>query len=319
MRAIQIQKYGDRDVLQAVNLPRPEPGETEVLIEIYSAAVNPIDWKLRSGGFRLIYPLKLPAIPGFDLSGIVAEIGANVKKIKVGDAVYARSNKTGGGTYAEWIALDEEVVARKPESLSHDMAAAIPLAALTALQALRNLAGLKSGQRVLINGASGGVGMYAVQIARAMFDARVVATCSATNIDFVKSLGAQNIIDYKTTDPLKSPQSAEAYDCIFDVVMSLNFAQARKRLKPGGTLIGTSLNADLLFSLALRNHFSSRKTRLILVQSNGQDLEDLAELARQGRLKSTIDSVFALEEIQAAHERSESGRARGKIVIQVKT
>ncbi|MCR9142820.1 MAG: NAD(P)-dependent alcohol dehydrogenase [bacterium] len=315
MRAVQYEKYGGADVLNLIDAPEPEAGPKQVLIEIHSTAVNPIDWKLRSGSMKRLYSLSLPVIVGFDVSGVVAAVGSEVRNFRVGDEVFARSNKKAGEASAEWIALDEDVVARKPAKLSHDEAAAVPLAGLTALQALRDLAGLKPGQRVLINGASGGVGMYAVQIARAMFDAEVVATCSAANVDFVKSLGAGDIIDYRAGDPL---QTDEKYDCIFDVVMSLNFSRARKVLNPGGTIVATSLSANLLYSLALGNLFSSRKARLILVKSNGSDLALLGDLADDGRLRSTIDSTYSLEEIQKAHERSESGRARGKIVIQVK-
>lgn len=314
MQAVQIKKYGDRDTLEIVEVERPVPGPNQVLIEIHSASVNPIDWKLRSGKMKLLYPLSLPAIMGFDLAGVVTAVGGNVKKFKIGDDVYSRSNKKSGESYAEWIALDEDVVALKPEAMSYDEAAAVPLAALTALQALRDQGKLKAGQRVLINGASGGVGMYAVQIARAM-DAHVVATCSGANVDFVKSLGAQEVIDYKTSDPLAA---TEPYDMIFDAVASFNFGNAKKSLKAGGRLIATSPNGSTLFAMFCGNVFSSRKAGLILVKSNGADLEYLGQLVQQGRLKSTIDSTFRLDQIQNAHERSETSRARGKVVIKIK-
>ncbi len=322
MRAVQIQKYGASDALDQVELPRPEAGENQVLIRILSAAVNPIDWKLRSGAMKLIYPLSLPAILGFDLSGVVEAVGPGSRKFKVGDEVFSRSNKKSGESYAEWIALDEDVVAAKPAALSHDEAAGVPLAALTALQALRDLGKLQAGQRVLINGGSGGVGSFAVQLAKAM-GAHITATCSTANVDFVRSLGAHEVIDYKTSDPLDaalsdhSAEQSQKFDVIFDAVMSFDFKRARRALKPRGHLIATSLNNDLIFSLLVRNHFSSRKTHLILVKSSGADLEYLTELAQKGELVSTIDSVYSLEEIRTAHERSESGRTRGKLVIRI--
>ena len=320
MRAVQIKKYGERDVLEVVQLPRPTPGHGQVLIEVHAASVNPIDFKLRSGSMKLIHPLRFPAVLGFDLSGVVLETGPGASKFQIGDQVYSRSNKKSGESYAELNAVDEAVVALKPTSLSHAEAAAIPLAALTALQGLRDRGGLRqgSGQRVLINGASGGVGSYAVQIARAFNAAQIVATCSDKNVDFVKSLGADVVIDYRATDPLALTDGAQAYDIIFDSVASLDFGRAKKALRPGGRFVTTVPDGSVMLALAGGNLFSSRKAAMILVKSNGTDLDYLRGLADAGKLRSTIDSTFPLDQIQAAHERSESGRVRGKVVIAVK-
>ena len=314
MRAIQYKSYGPVEVLQEVDLPEPAPGPGQILIEIDHAAVNPIDWKLRAGKLRMIHPLKLPAIPGFDLAGTVVACHPQAQKFKPGDAVYARSNKTSGESHAELIALDEDVVALKPERLSFAQAAAIPLAALTALQAMRDRGQLQSGQRVLINGASGGVGVYAVQLARSM-GAQITAVCSAANADLVLGLGAHQIIDYKTQDPL---QTEKPYHHIFDAAANLHAAKARKVLVSGGRLITTVPNASVIRSLVFGNAFSSRKAGIVMVHSSGSDLEYINGIVQAGELQSPIDRTFKLSEIQAAHSYSAAGHARGKIVIQVK-
>ena len=314
MRAVQIKKYGDRGVLELVDIDPPKVEANQVLVEIHSSSVNPIDWKLRQGDLKLIHPLSMPAILGFDLSGVVKDVGAGVSKFKVGDEVFSRSNKKAGEAAAELIALDEDMVALKSAKMSHDEAAAVPLAALTALQALRDKGRLKAGQKVLINGASGGVGVYAVQIARAM-GAEVVGVCSGANVELVKSLGAQVVIDYKTDDPLSR---LESFDVIFDAVAKMSPGKAKSALKSGGYFVTTVPGPSIFFALTLGNIFSSRKAAFIMVHSSGKDLEYLRDLTDQGKLQSVIDSTFSLEQIKDAHKRSESGRVKGKVVVKVR-
>ena len=316
MQAIQYSKYGGPEVLELVERPNPEPGPGQVLVEIHSASVNPIDWKLRAGQLKLIHPLSLPAIPGYDLAGTVVAMGPGVSKFKIGDEVYSRSNHKDGGACAQLMAIDESVVAHKPKTMSFDEAAAVPLAALTALQALRDKTGLKDGDRVLIHGASGGVGGYAVQIARALVrDAHVVGTCSEKNRELVQSFGAHEVLDYRTTDPL---QTGETYDVIFDAVAKLGFGNSKKALKPGGHYVTTLPAPDVILAKIVGNLFSSRKADIIIMQPDGPDLEYLTGLAEAGQLRSVIDSTFPLSETRAAHEQSATGHTNGKIVIHVK-
>ncbi|MEM7183416.1 MAG: NAD(P)-dependent alcohol dehydrogenase [Spirochaetota bacterium] len=313
MQAVQIKRYGTKDTLEITEVDKPIAKANQVLIEIHSSSVNPIDWKLRNGSMKFLIPLSFPVVLGFDLSGVVVEVGKDVQKFKPGDAVYSRSNTKSGGTYAEYIALDESVVCHKPSNMPHEEAAAVPLAALTALQGMRDKGNLQSGQKVLINGASGGVGIYAIQIACAM-GAEVVGVCSAANADLVKSLGASRIIDYKTENPIAE---GIQYDQIFDAVASLDFSKAKKAMKPGATLITTVPNFSVIWGM-LTNFFSSQKAEFIMVSSNGSDLQYLKGLAEEGKLKSIIDSTFSLTQIKDAHERSESGRVKGKVVVKVK-
>ena len=314
MKAARIHKYGSSlETLVVEETPDPTPGPGQVLIENHASSVNPIDWKLAGGGLRIMYPLKFPAVLGFDLAGRVAALGEGVTKFKVGDEVYARTNTMPGGACAEFSAVDADVVSLKPEGMSFGEAAAVPLAGLTAFQALSNKAGLQSGQKVLINGASGGVGVYAVQIAKAL-GARVTAVCSSANAELVTSLGADEVIDYKTTDPLAG---TEPYHAIFDCVASIGYSKAKRRLIRGGTYISTLPDAALMLS-GVFGFLSATKAVLIVVESSGPDLDRLRAWADAGQLRSIIDSEFTLDEIVKAHERSQGGRARGKIVVKIR-
>ncbi|MCB1309841.1 MAG: NAD(P)-dependent alcohol dehydrogenase [Leptospiraceae bacterium] len=311
MKAVLYHRYGDVNVLQMADIPRPVPEANELLIEIHAGSVNPIDWKLRQGALRLIRPLNLPAIPGFDVSGQVIAIGSNVRTFKVGDAVYARSNKKAGEASAEYIALPEDVVARKPSNMSHAEAAAVPLAGLTALQALRNLAHIRTDATLLVNGASGGVGSYAVQIAKALGVRTVVGVCSAANAELVRRLGADEVIDYKTADPLREHE----YDVIFDAVSTLGM-RAMGALRRGGIYIST-LPGPVLALGNIIGLFGGKRARVIMVRPHGADLEFLRQMAEENKLMSVIDSEYTLEQIQSAHTASQAGRARGKIVIKI--
>jgi NADPH:quinone reductase-like Zn-dependent oxidoreductase len=314
MQAARIHKYGSSlETLVVEEVPDPAPGPGQVLIENHASSVNPIDWKLAGGGLKLMFPLKFPAVLGFDLAGRVTAVGEGITKFKAGDEVYARTNVMPGGAYAEFSAVDADVVALKPAGMSFLEAAAVPLAALTAYQALRHKAELQSGQKVLINGASGGVGVYAVQIAKAL-GAHVTAVCSKANAELATFLGADEVIDYKTADPLSG---TEPYHAIFDCVASIGYSKAKRRLAKGGTYISTLPDAALMLA-GVFGFLSSTKAVLIVVESSGPDLDQLRAWADAGKLRSIIDSEFTLDEIIKAHERSQGGRARGKIVVKIR-
>ena len=316
MKAAVIRKYGTAEVFRIEEVEKPFPKSKEVLIEINATSINPVDWKLRSGMLKYIYPLSLPAILGFDVCGQIVEIGEGVTQYKKDDWVYARSDKRAGNAYAQYIALNENIIAPKPVNITAHETAAIPLAALTALQGLRDHGHLRAGQMVLVNGASGGVGTYAVQIAKAL-GANVVAVCSGKNIDLVKSLGADKIIDYKTSDPLKSDQK---YSVIFDAVCNLDYGQVQKYLEKGGRYITLLPNFRVLAStLMAKLGLPGRHGIVFTMKSDSAGLKQINQWINEGKLHSIIDSTFTLDDIKKAHERSESKRARGKIIIQIRS
>ncbi len=316
MQAVAIDAYGGTDQLELREMEVPEPGRGQLRIRVRAAAVNPIDWKLRSGQLRFLLPQRFPLVLGFDAAGEVDALGPGAEGFTVGDPVYARLDTNGGGSYAQYAVAGARAFARKPESLTMEQAAAIPLAALTALQALRDLGGLGEGQKALVNGASGGVGTFAVQIASAL-GAEATGVCSAANAELVRELGATEVVDYAREDFTKR---AASYAVVFDAVANRSFIEARRVLAPGGAYVTTLPSPGILLWAALTAAaplIGGRKARMIRVAPRGKDLEYLTGLVDDGRLKPLIDSEFPLERIAEAHQRSESGRARGKIVISI--
>lgn len=314
MKAAVIDAYGPPGNLYLRDMEEPRIKDDQLLVAVRASSVNPIDWKIRVGMLKwLLFP-KFPLILGFDICGEVVEIGASVTKFKKGDRIYAKLEPATGGAYAEFAAVGEKAAALAPKNASDEEAAAIPLAAMTALQGMRDDGRLKAGSRVLVVGASGGVGSYAVQIAKSL-GVHVTAVCGTGNIPWVKELGADRIIDYKEEDVLETP---EPYDVVFDAVATQSFFRVRKVLKSGGAFVSTLPNAGLVLSIAMTKILPGKKARFILVRPAGNDLTYLAGLFEAKKLKSAIDSTFALAEIQKAHERSESQRAKGKIVVRIR-
>ena len=313
MRAAIIRRYGGPEQLKVETVPNPKPRADEVIVKVRASSVNPIDWKIRNGSLRFLFGHRFPKILGFDLSGEVVACGGAVSKFSPGDSVYARSDRRTGEAYAELVAVSERALARKPDSLNFKQAAAVPLAGLTALQALRDKGGLRSGQRLMVLGASGGVGTFAVQIGKAL-GAWVTGVCGTANLDLVKSLGADETIDYtkQSVDQLKGP-----FEVVFDAVGLYGFMRVRSLLTPSGVYVSTLPGPGLIFAQLVGNFLFRRKGRFIWVDPLGADLDDLSELAQTGRLRAVVDSEFDLSEIAAAHERSETGRSRGKIVVQI--
>lgn len=314
MKAVIYTQYGGIETLQYQTTTLPSLKPNEVLIQIHAASVNPIDWKIRSGQVRFLTGWRKPKniILGGDVSGVIEAIGEAVIDFEVGQEVYAILGGLEGGGYAEKAITTVDRIALKPQNMSHEEAAAVPLAGLTAYQAL--LQGkIKDKSNVLINGASGGVGVYAVQIAKA-YGAIVTAVCSERNIALVKSLGADIIVDYNQQDFTKSIQQ---YDIIFDVVGTSNYGAIKRILTDEGTYI-TTIPRPQVFIQSKWLSFTSKQTVIpFMTNNNGTDLEAIRQLVEANKVRSVLDHTFPLENAAAAQDYSETGRARGKIVIKI--
>lgn len=312
MKATIIRQYGSAEVLQYEDVEKPQIKPDQLLVKIYASSVNAIDWKIRRGMMKVLTGSKFPKILGFDLAGEVVEIGSNVTRFQVGDAVYGSASFPGGG-YAEYAAVPENLVALKPTNLSYEEAATVPLVAMTALQALRNQGNIQPGQAVLINGASGGVGIFAVQIAKAL-GAEVTGVCSTRNVELVKSLGADRVIDYKQQD---FTQDTAKYDIIFDAVGKRSLSATKQVLKPNGIYVTTLPSPQVLLQAALTAFLPGQKAKLVFEKANAEDLNYLKELIEAGKIRTIIDRTYPLQELAAAHAYSESERAVGKIAIAI--
>ena len=313
MKAAVIDRYGSPDVFRVREVAQPQIKPDQLLVKVYASSINPIDWKMRKGALKILTGNQFPMILGFDLSGEVIEVGQQVTQFKPGDLVYARLDQLTGGAYAEYAAVSEKVAALKPTNMSHEEAAAVPLAAMTALQALRDEGQLRVGQKVLINGASGGVGTYAVQIAKEL-GAIVTGVCSSKNIDLVKSLGADSVIDYKQQD---FTQGSTRYDIVFDVIGNRSFDDCKRVLQPEGIYVTTQPYPANFLQSFFTLLFPGQKYKVILLKSNRADLIYLKEQIEAGKIRSVLDRTFPLSEIAAAHAYSETERAIGKIAISI--
>ena len=280
-----------------------------------AAGVNPLDWKVRRGDLRFVMPQKFPWVPGYDAAGIVEEIGVEVDSFAPGDAVHAYVKS--GGTCAEFAVVGTEAAAMIPDGLPFEDAAAVPLAGLTAWQALVDRGEMAAGELVLVNGGAGGVGHFAVQIAAAL-GARVTAVAGARNQDFLRELGAERTIDYENDD---FTRDEETYDVVFDAAGTSDFRRCDLILGEGGTYVTTNVGPRVFFH-SLRTSLASliataRRARWVSVQPSAKDLAEIDALILRGRVRPHVDRVFSLEEIRQAHDASETGGGRGKIVVRV--
>jgi NADPH:quinone reductase-like Zn-dependent oxidoreductase len=313
MKAICIDAYGGPEVLQLRDIPKPSLSGEQVLVKVRASSVNPIDWRLRSGELKSVMKLTFPAILGCDIAGEVVEAPAG-SRWKVGDAVMT-ALPGDRGAYAEYLAVGPELLARKPSNMTFEEAGSIPACAGTALQALRDLAKVKPGQSVLVNGASGGVGIFGVQIAKA-FGATVTGVCSTANVEMVKSLGADRVIDYKTADVLAG---GEAYDVVFDTIGNHEYAEWARVMKPESALVSTLPKSWLkaYLRMFLMNRFTSKKAHVMQLTHGDDKMNVIADLVEQGKVRTVVDKTWPLEQVAAAQEYSASGRTRGKISLTV--
>ncbi|MFQ3229375.1 MAG: NADPH:quinone reductase-like Zn-dependent oxidoreductase [Reinekea sp.] len=307
MKAAQINGFGDRSVIELNNIEIPTPGADEVLIKVKSAAVNPVDWKIREGYLQGMLNHPLPLTLGWDVSGEVVALGDKVTQFKIDDAVYSRPEITKNGSFAEFMTVTATEVALKPTSLTWQEAAGVPLAGLTAWQSLYEITKLQKGERVLIHAGSGAVGQFAIQLAK-LRGAYVYTTTSARNIELVLSLGADQAIDYHQEDF----SELRDLDIVFDTIGGDTLDNSWVTLKPRGRLVSVaSLPSEEVAAKHNVNAF------YCFVQPNSEQLTEIAKLADAGKFKVNIDSEFTLDQTSQAHERSETGRAQGKIIVNV--
>jgi NADPH:quinone reductase-like Zn-dependent oxidoreductase len=308
MKAIRIHNYGGPEVLQYEDAPRPQPKAGEVLVRVHAAGVNPIDWKVREGHMKDFWPQKFPLILGWDLSGVVEELGRGVSRFKIGDEVYGVPDPTRNGAYADHIVVRESELALKPNSLHHIRAAAVPLAALTAWQSLFDTAQLQPGQRVLIHAGSGGVGHFAVQLAK-WKGAYVSATASTKNQDLLRELGVDEPIDYTQQ---RFENVARNIDIVLDTIGGETQERSWSVLKKGGNLVSLVQppSEEKAKALGVRAAF-------VASHPSGAQLAEIAKIIDSGKLAPIIDRILPLSEARRAHELSQSGHTHGKIVLRI--
>jgi NADPH:quinone reductase-like Zn-dependent oxidoreductase len=309
MKAVRIHSYGGPQVLVEENAPMPEPSSGEVLIEVHAAGVNPIDWKVREGYAKDWLRHKLPLILGWDVSGVIVELGSGVKGFKKGDKVYGKLDSGRDGAYAEYAVSQIENIALKPRTLDHVHAAAVPIAALTAWQSLFDLADLSAGQTVLIHAAAGGVGHFAVQFSK-WKGARVIGTASGRNEEFVKKLGADTVIDYTVK---KFEDEGSGVDCVLDTQGGEVLNRSLRVLKKGGIVVST-LSEPSAEDLAKYGVRASH----IIARADSRQLIQIAGLIDAGNVRPVVETVLPLAEVRRAHEMSQKGHVRGKIVLKIR-
>jgi NADPH:quinone reductase-like Zn-dependent oxidoreductase len=333
MKAFFIDRYGKNNGARIGERPDPELRDNDVLVQVHAAGVNLLDSKIRGGEFKLILPYRLPLILGNDVAGVVVRVGPKVKRFKPGDEVYARPDKDRIGTFAEFIGMSEGDVAIKPKDLSMEEAASIPLVGLTAWQALIEKANLKKGQKVLIHAGSGGVGTFAIQLAKHI-GATVATTTSTANVDLVRTLGADVVIDYKKEDFEKV---LSGYDVVLNSLGKDTLEKSLRVLKPGGKLISISGPPDPDFAkelesswflgpvMRLLSYGIRKKARghrvsysFLFMRANGDQLREIAALIDSGVIRPVLDRIFPFASIKDALAYSETGRAKGKVVIKIR-
>jgi NADPH:quinone reductase-like Zn-dependent oxidoreductase len=333
MKAFVVDKYKRAGRLRAAEMPEPELREDEVLVRVHAAGVNLLDSKIKDGEFKLILPYKLPIVLGHDVAGTVVGVGPRVRKFKVGDEVYARLDDFRIGAFAEFAAVKEDSIAIKPKKLNMEEAASIPLVGLTAWQALIEKAKLKKGQKVFIQAGSGGVGTFAIQLAKHL-GATVATTTSAANVDLVKSLGADIVIDYRKDDFEKILRD---YDVVLNSQDAKTLEKSLRVLRPGGKLISISGPPDPDFaketgapwfvklavralSYGIRRKAKSRNVTFsfLFMKASGSQLREIASLIDSGAIRPVVDRVFPFAETNAALAYVETGRAKGKVVVKIR-
>jgi len=333
MKAFVLGQYGKKRALRMADLPTPELRDDEVLVQVHAAGVNLLDAKIRNGEFKLILPYRLPLMLGHDVAGVVVKVGPHVRQFKLGDEVYARADDFRIGTFAELVPVKEASLALKPTGLTMEEAASIPLVALTAWQALVEKARLKKGQKVFIQAGSGGVGTFAIQLAKHL-GATVATTTSTANVALVKSLGADVVIDYKTQD---FEDVLRDYDVVLNSQDGKTLEKSLRVLKGGGQLISISGPPDpefgreigapgfvklvmRLLSWGIRRKAKGRGVgfSFLFMKANGSQLREITRLFEAGAIRPVVDRVFPFESTNEAMAYVEAGRAKGKVVVKVR-
>jgi NADPH:quinone reductase-like Zn-dependent oxidoreductase len=333
VKAFVVDRHQKQAALRLADMPTPEPRKDEVLVEVHAAGVNLLDAKIRGGEFKLILPYRLPLVLGHDVAGVVVKVGMRVRQFKVGDEVYARADDLRIGTFAEFVAVKEASLALKPRGLTMEEAASIPLVGLTAWQALVEKAGLNKGQKVFIQAGSGGVGSFAIQLAKHL-GATVATTTSATNVALVKRLGADVVIDYKTQD---FEDVLRDYDVVLNSQDGKTLEKSLRVLKRGGELISISGPPDPEFGkeiaapgfvrlvMRLLSSGVRRKAQqlgvgysFLFMKASGSQLREITRLIEAGAIRPVMDRVFPFSSTNEALAYVEAGRAKGKVVVRLK-
>jgi len=333
MKAFVLERYGKKRPLRLADLPKPVLRDDEVLVQVHAAGVNLLDSKIRDGEFKLILPYRLPVALGHDVAGIVVQVGPRVRQFQAGDEVYARVDDFRIGTFAEFVPVREASLARKPQGLTMEEAASLPLVALTAWQALVENAGLKNGQHVFIQAGSGGVGTFAIQLAKHL-GATVATTTSAANVALVKGLGADVIVDYRTQD---FEEVLHDYDVVLNSQDGKTLKKSLGVLRRGGRLVsisgppdsafGKEIGAPVLVRLIMRllsagiRRKSARRGvdfSFLFMKANGRQLGEITRLVEAGVVRPVIDRVFPFESTNEAMAYVEAGRAKGKVVVKLR-
>ncbi|MCU6709688.1 NADP-dependent oxidoreductase [Paenibacillus sp. J5C_2022] len=333
MKAMIIEKYGEKVPLIMTEQPMPDIGEHDVLVKIYAASLNPIDFKIKEGKMKFLLHYRFPLILGNDFSGVVVKVGDQVKTFKPGDEVYGRPRKDRIGTLAEFIAVHEEDIWLKPQNLTFEEAASIPLVGLTTYQAFVDILNLQKGQKILIHAGSGGVGTFAIQMAKLM-GAFVATTASDKGYELVKSLGADLMINYKKEN---FEEMLTGYDAVFDTLGGEALEKSFRVLKPGGQIVSISglpnasfgkeaklgwMKTTILSIVSRKIKALEKKSQtryhFLFMKPSGAQLKVIQEWIEEGRIKPVIDSVYHLKDAEQAFHYLESGRAKGKVVIRIK-
>ncbi|MBK6596298.1 MAG: NADP-dependent oxidoreductase [Burkholderiales bacterium] len=333
MKAFTVDRYGKKSTLTLADVPMPELRDDEVLVEVHAAGVNLLDAKLRNGEFKLILPYRTPFVLGHDVAGVVVEVGRNVRQFKAGDEVYSRPDDFRIGTFAEFVPVKETSLALKPKNLTMEEAASLPLVALTAWQALVEKARLKRGQKIFIQAGSGGVGTFAIQLAKHL-GATVATTTGTGNVAWVKSLGADVVIDYKKDEFEKV---LSGYDVVLNSQDGKTLEKSLNVLQPGGQLISISGPPDPAFAEEIKAPWfvkqvlralsfdTRRKAKhlnvdysFLFMKASGSQLRQITPLIESGAIRPVVDKVFPFEATNEALAYVESGRAKGKVVIKVR-
>jgi NADPH:quinone reductase-like Zn-dependent oxidoreductase len=312
MKAVVINSYGESSELKIADVPKPATKSGRILVKVLYTSVNPIELLQRAGKFKIPVIDGLPRILGSDFSGVISEVGTSVKAFKTGDKVYGMRSTIEGGAYAEYVSVQPTQLSQMPANYSFEEAAGLPLVALTTWQAVVGLANFKAGQTVLVNGASGGVGVYAVQLIKAL-GGHVTATCSYRNEELVKSLGADVVIDYTK---ISITDLGNQFDVFYDAYGNFSLGEVEHLLTNSGTYVTTIPNIKNFANHGL-SLLRRKKGKVVVVKPNAQQLERIKTMCEQGQIKPIIDSTFDLSEMPQAHERIRTKRAKGKVVIKV--